>query len=280
VAETYGFANNLTRGAYQQMTWFELRTRVSDKWSATWSGFDAGSYCAYDESYVRYEADRYNVRAGRLRSSFGFSDWSELFYSGFNHKPLVREMNLVGKTRLDRDDTGAEVTVNSGPLQIQAAALDTTLTKAQVGPDAVNHASLTAQYAFGQLILGSEVMDQTDFSQKVYGANFRYTVPHWIFKGEYFEGVGPGSGSGSYVDATYRIPYRLRTEIVGRVEQVRVPGHEMDTQLTTIGIRHIFNKYFTANINYGWGKELEYSSYATSQGISGWTARLMFQVQF
>jgi hypothetical protein len=256
------------------------KSRISNSWSMKWSGFDAGSFAAYDESYVRYETDSASIRAGRMRTSFGFSDWSELFYTGINHKPLVREFSLVGRTKLDRDDSGAEVTSNIGPLQLQAAMLETTLTKAQVGPDEINHGTVTAQYGLRDLILGAELLSKTDFSQKIYGGNFRYTIPHWIIKGEYFQGVGPGDGSGSNILATYRIPYRLRTELVAEYEQIRAAGSGAATQLNTLGVRHIFNRYLTANINYGWGKELEYSSYASNLDVSGWSARVMFQVQF
>jgi len=58
-------------------------------------------------------------------------------------------MNLVGTTRLDRDDSGAEITGIIGPLQLQASMLDTSLIKAQVGPVRVDHGTLTAQYGPG-----------------------------------------------------------------------------------------------------------------------------------
>lgn len=280
VAETYWLANPNVKGAYEQLTWAEIKARISDHWSATWSGIDYGSIASYDESYVRYETETGSIRVGRLRTSFGFSDWSDYYYTGINHKPLVREVSLVGNTRLDRDDTGAEGTTNYGPLQLQGALIDTYPTRAQVGPDKLDHATGTAQYGLGHLILGVDAMAKTDFSQKLYGANFQYTVPHWLFKGETFEGIGPGSGSGSYVDATYRIPFLVRSELCARFDEVRVAGSDAQTQLQTIGFRYIFNKNLTANLNYGWGKELEYSAYTDNLGLGGWTARVMFQVQF
>ncbi len=281
VVETYWLANPKTKGAYDQAIWAEVRGRLNKNWSLTWSGFDAGSISGYDESYARYETDNASVRAGRLRTSFGFSDWSELLYTGISHRPLVREMNIVGgKTKLDRDDSGAEITTNIGPLQLQVAALDTSLTRAQVGPDTVDSATITAQYGLGELILGAEMLGRTDFSQKVYGGNFRYTIPHWMFKGEYFQAVGPKAASGGYVDATYRIPYKLRTELVARAEQVRYSNSDAPTQLMTIGVRHTFGRYITTNLNYSWGNELQYSSYATNLAVTGWSVRAMFQVQF
>jgi len=281
VVETYWLANPATKGAYDQLIWAEFHGRLNKNWSATWSGFDFGSISGYDESYVRYETDAASIRAGRLRTSFGFSDWSELLYTGISHRPLVREMAIVGgKTKLDRDDSGAEVTANFGPLQLQAAAIDTSLTRAQVGPDTVDSGTITAQYGLGSLILGAEVLGKTDFSQKVYGGNFRYTIPHWMFKGEYFQAAGPKAGSGGYVDVIYRIPYKLRTELVAREEQVRYVNSAAPTLLTTLGIRHSFGRYITANLNYAWGNELEYSGYAKNLAIAGWSARVMFQVQF
>lgn len=283
VAETYWFADNNVRGAYEQLTWAEIKARVDRHWSATWSGNDFGSISGFDESYVRYETDTGSLRAGRLRTSFGYSDWSELLYNGINHRPLVREAALVGKTRLDRDDSGAEASANFGPLQLQAAVIDTSLSRAQVGPDSLDHSTVTAQYCIGSIIFGAEGLSKTDFSEKIYGGSFRYTIPHWLFKGEYFEGVGPGNASGSYIDATYRIPFLVRSELCARFEELHTQaydGGQENTQLQTLGFRYIFNKNLQANLNYGWGQELEYSGYANNLGLAGWTARVMFQVQF
>lgn len=280
VVETYYRTNPQMRGDAQQLSWVELRGKITNDWSVTWSGYDSNGFAGYDEAYLRYEKDARSIRAGRMRTSFGYSDWSELLYSGFNHRPLVRELNLVGTTKLDRDDSGAEVTETFGPLQLQAAMVKTSLSKAQVGPDALDHGALTAQCGIGRLIVGAEVLSKTDFSEKVYGTSFRYTIPHWIFKGEYFEGVGPGNASGCYVDAIYRIPYHFRTELVGRAEQVRGTGSDSATQLATLGVRQILNRYLTVNVNYSWGNELDYSSYAKNAAVTGWTTQLMFQVQF
>jgi hypothetical protein len=280
VIETYWLADKNVAGATQQFTWAEIKARVTDNWSTTWSGSDFGSIGVYDETYVRYEKDFGSIRAGRMRTSFGYSDWSDLFYTGINHKPLVREANLVRRTRLDRDDSGAEASVNFGPLQVQVALIDIYPTRAQVGPGELDRATLTAQYGFGPLILGVEALEKTDFSQKVYGGSFTYTVPHWLFKGEYFEGVGPGGAHGSYVDATYRIPFLVRSELCGRYDELRAAGSTTQTQLETVGFRYIFSKNLNANINYGWGRELTYSGYANNLGLAGWTARMMFQVQF
>ena len=280
VLETYFLTHNGVGGAYDQRSWAELRARIDNHWSAVWSGYDFQSIGGYDETYARYEIDNGSIRAGRLRTSFGFSDWSELWYNGFNHLPLVREFNIVGKTHLDRDDSGAEVTANFGQLQIQAASIDTNLTKCQVGPDRVDHTTATAQYGFGRFIAGAEILAQNDGSEKVYGATARYTYPHWLVRAEYFEGVGPNGGEGGYADVTYRIPALTRTELVARYEQVRVAGSDSPAQLQTVGIRQILNRYIQVNLNYGWGKELEYSSYAQNLALDGWSARVMFQVQF
>jgi hypothetical protein len=263
------------------MSWAELRARLTKNWSAVWSGNDSlNANAGFDESYIRYETDKGSIRAGRLRTSFGFSDWSELFYTGFNHKPLVREMRIVGTSTLDRDDSGAEVTANFGALQVQASVLDIATGKQQFTPNRADHGTITGQYSIGNWTLGLVALDKNDGSEKVYGGNFRYTLPHWIFKGEAFEGVGPNSGTGAYIDATYRIPSLPRTQLVARYEQVRVAGSDAPTTLNTLGIRHVFNQYLTANLNYGWGKELDYSPYASNLGLDGWTARLLFQVHF
>jgi hypothetical protein len=280
VIETYWVANGHSRGSTQQLTWAELRGRVSKNWSFTLSGYDSSSDSSYDESFVRFENGPSSIRMGRLRTSFGFSDWSELFYTGFNRTPFVREMVLVGETVLDRDDAGAEVSTNIGPLQLQAALFDSYRKDNQIAPGEINHATVTAQYGVGSLILGAEALAETDLSEKVYGASIRYSIPHWIFKGEAFQGDGPASGSGSYFDASYRIPYHQRTELVARLEQVRSAASSTDSRFTTLGVRQVFNRYVTLNVNYTWTSDSGYSTYGSDSNVAGWSARAMFQVQF
>ena len=280
VVEGYFLADQEHRGAVNQLYWGETNVRFSSKWKITGSYLLTPKSHSFDEAYVAYEDGPNSVRVGRIRTEFGFSDWSELFYNGFNHIPLVRVVPLVDHLALTRDDAGAEATAKIGPLQLQASAIDAGVGSDQLSPQKISYSTVRLQSSLGGLILGADYLTKLSGDAKIYGLDARFTVPHWIFRGEAFHGDGPNSNGGYYIDAVYRIPSLSRTEIVGRIEGVANAPSTPQTILHTVGARQIINRYFSVNVNYGWGSGITDGSYAYSLGLAGWTGRLMFQVQF
>jgi hypothetical protein len=279
VIETYFSANQEHRGFVQQFTWSELDLRVSDHWKATASYLLSPSNKSFDEAYIQYQEGPNSIRAGRIRTEFGFSDWSELFYNGFNHLPLVRVVPLAGNLSLTRDDAGAEGTAKIGRLQLQVSAIDPAVGRDQLSPDSISYSTARLQGALERLLVGVDYLSKLAGGTEIYGIDARYTVPHWLFRGEAFKGSETNSGSGYYIDAVYRIPSLTRTELVGRIEEASSDSSPQETHLRTLGVRQIINRFFTFNLNYGWGSGIDEGSYAYSQGLAGWTARAMFQLQ-
>lgn len=92
-------------------------------------------------------------------------------------------------------------------------------------------------------------------------------------------GFGPGKiGTGYWWDASFR-PFHLeKTQVVMRDEQVKTLTG-LHYHLETVGVKQVFCRYFSANLNYGWGSGDE-RIIAFSYGAKGWSLRTMFQVTF
>src|SRR5208283_4783241 len=114
--ETYFSANNVHRGLFNYLSWGETNVRFNNQIKATLSGLTAGGHNSYDEACVAFEKDDEMLRVGRIKTAFGFSAWSDEFYNGFNHIPLVRTAPLANNLALTRDDAGAEATFGGPAL--------------------------------------------------------------------------------------------------------------------------------------------------------------------
>ena len=279
VIETYPLSQQGVRGIRHYMTWGELHAKVDGDTSLVGSFQVWPTWTALDESYVDVEHGPVEIRVGRIRTSFGFSDWSEMMYGSLNHIALVRESRLVGSIRLDRDDSGAEATIFRGPIQVQAAGIDTDLTHYQVLPDRVHTGTLRVQGSFGNLILAGDALDQFQGSQTILGLDARWTLPHLIAKMEAYQGNGTNAASGFFAEATYRLPTITRTQLTFSAEKVRQSGGSDVSELQTFGVRQILSADLAVNLNYGWGKELDYYRGYSVGALAGWSLRAMYQVR-
>jgi hypothetical protein len=261
------------------MSWGEIHARVNPNFKGTLSYTQFPTRKMLDEACLAFENGPVMVRAGRFRTAFGFSNWSELFYTGINHAPLIRSQPLAPGLRLLRDDTGVEVT-EAGPwVQIQAALVDTSPSQFELSPTQLRAASLRVQSAFGPLILGLDALPSLRGDSSVYGLDARWTSPRFLVRAEYMRGVGDGAtASGYYADVAYRIPRVQRTQFVVRTELLdRSVGGEY--RLHTVGLRYIYSPNFTIAGNYGWGDGSAPLSVSKS-GSLGWSLRTLFQVHF
>jgi hypothetical protein len=278
--ETYEQADPYHRGVRQYLTWGELHARISREFELVGSLHVWPTFTSLDETYLGVDERNSSWRVGRIRTAFGFSDWSDLWYSGVNHIPLVRTCPLVDSLKLNRQDSGIEGTTWVGPLQIQGAGIDTKLDNYQVTPSSLNFGSLRLQYSLGNAMLGIDYLSKLENTEKIYGFDTRLTVPHWILKAEAYHGDGSNSASGYYFDATYRIPSLTRTQLIACSEGVWMSSEDDPMLLQTFGIRQVFSKNFTLSVNYGWGSNLNYGEASDDDYLAGWNARGMFQVQF
>lgn len=277
--ETYFLDGSAHSGFSHYLSWGELNARLNTSLKLTLSGLRTPSSQRIDEACARLDSGNASVRVGRIRTAFGIDDWSELFYNGINHLPIVGVVPVVDSLSLIRDDAGLEVTVGGPELQVQAAAVDTNLSAGQVVPKQANHAIVRLQTTAGPAIIGIDAarsfMDQT----AVYGMDLRLTFPRLLVLGEIMAGSGDDEQSwGYYVDGSYRIPTMARTQACLRTEGFAYEGAQ-PVHLETIGLRQVFSANFSLNINYGWGSASSLN-YIAGGGFSGWSARAMFQLHF
>lgn len=280
VLETYFRMNRLTPGAIHQMTWGEFNYRPVSNLKLTYSFTVMPEDHTLDETCAAWDGPNVLVRAGRIRTSFGFSDWSDLRYTGFNHVPLIRSQRISDATSLNRDDSGVEVTTNVGTVQIQAAALDTSIAIEQITPDNIDTGMLRLQAPVGPFIVGLDSLRSLRHEQGVYGFDLRYTTPHLTSRAEYFSGNGKTSAQGYYADIQYRLPGLPRTQLVGMTEWFDKKTSDKRTMLHTVGLRQVVTPNFTLNVNYGWGGGLDNVASIRMQGLDNWSARALFQIQF
>jgi hypothetical protein len=284
--ESYFSSNRLHHGLFHYLSWGQTNVRFTNNLKVTVSGLTAGGHNSYDEACISIEEDNRILRLGRIKTAFGFSNWSEVFYNGFNHIPIMRLTPLANGLILTRDDAGAELTFGTPNLQAQAAVIDTSLSPAQFAPKRADHASVRLQTNQGDFIVAADVLKSLLGSTDVYGLDARWSVPRLLVRAEVMAGRGSIQSSwGYYVDAAYRIPKLTRTQAVVRIEGVTY-GHNSQTytetaatQLNTVGVRQIVSPNLAVNLNYGWGSGAD-NSYVTGNGLKGWTLRMMYQLHF
>jgi len=278
-AETY-FSSDITlHGFVHAFSWVEVNDRFTPRLKGTFSLTEGRTRRTLDEVCVSYEAGDWLVRGGRIRTAFGFSNWSELFYNGFNHLPFLRTLRLADGVSLTRDDAGIEVTTGGPEMQVQAALIDNELSTFQVGPEKLRHGTLRLQRQQGPVILGLDALQGFEANGDIYGVDLRWTTPRVIFRAEYMRGVGHGNTtSGYYADVSYRIPHLPRTQAVARTEWTDL-GSPGTFELNTLGLRQFVTPNLSANVNYGWdsGKT---PSFVANSGSIGWSIRGLFQVFF
>lgn len=280
VLETYFYSTRLDRGASHRLTWGEFYYRARPDLKLTYSfGLFPGGHVT-DEAVAAYDRDGLLVRAGRMRTTFGFNDWSDLFYNGFNSIPLVRAAPLSDGLVLTRQDSGVEATVSIGDAQLEVAAVDASLRRDQIAPDNVDAGIVRLQMPAGALIVGLDALRRLRHDGGIYGVDVRYTLPRLVGRLEYFVGDGAGSGQGGYADVQARLPGLPRTQLVARADYLKPAGGAASIIKYTVGLRQIFWNYLQVNVNYAWGHNLLFAPSAPAAGTDNFSARAMFQVRF
>jgi|GEM_PF-1842268 len=284
--ETYYQSTSRTRGLQNYLSWLEVNANLASNLRTTVSYITSSFGNAYDEAFVAYDQGPNSVQVGRFRTAFGFGDWSDAFYNGFNHLPLMRTNPLANRLALERDDTGAEITIGSDKWQVQAAAVDTRPGTDQFAPTKVRASTLRIQHPEGNFILGFDYLQGVSDHEGVAGVDLRWSAPHLLVRGEAMRGFTGGKlGTGFYGDVTYRLPGYERTQLVGRVENYS-NDRQGEFWVETVGLRQVLLANLTVNLNYGTatssGQKTPYGSFLPiyQSGVEGWSLRAMLQIHF
>ena len=258
IQEAYFDGGSGVHGLHQTATWTELHVTASPSWSGVFSDFHYGNDGMLDEDYVQYDGKSYALRAGRMRSAFGFGAWSDLWYNPVFSEPIARFMPLASGVDLSNFNSGLEARAWRGNVQAEFAVLNAAPGEEQVLPGKMDFDRARVQLTQGKLILGLNVLAQdarfSGDSARAFGVDYRLTAPRLVLRGEAVEGLGNGvNGKGYYADATYRAPKFFRTELGGRIEGYRADAGLNDSTLYTLGARQILTPNLALTLDYSWG---------------------------
>jgi hypothetical protein len=276
--ETFWVARSGEAGARHRLSWAEFHWRFHPRMMATASYTDMSVRRMLDEICLRFDGDREMVRVGRLRTAFGFSDWTELYYNGFNNLPLVRSTPIMDGIRLARNDSGVELTHFAGSFQVQAALVDAPLSEYQILPERPRYGMVRLQWDLTPVIAGLNLMAGLDSKRRITGLDLRWTAPRVQVRGETFLGSGEArDASGYYVDAAYRIPRFSRTQAVARTE-----GFSRQAQTFrqhTLGLRQLIGATIGLNLNYAWSEGVDPGRVGVVP-TPGWSLQGMYRITF
>lgn len=278
VLETYFLASEDARGFAHALSWGEMRVRFNPQFKATFSYTQMPTRKTYDEVCLTFEAGPQIVRVGRFRTAFGYSDWSELFYNGFNHRPLVRTLPIVDGLRLNRDDSGVEVTFGGPKVQVQAAVIDPEVTAYQLGPTRLRAGSVRVQGEVGEALVALNALSYFGDDRLVYGVDARWATPRLQVRFEGFAGAGGTFNAAGYnLDGAYRLPGLTRTQLVARTESMELRTGAI--QVHTFGVRHLVSERIGLNLNYGWIEGRNPGNLAT-RAPERWSLQATYRVSF
>lgn len=277
--ENYYIARTGQHGAQHRITWMQIQADVGSRLQLVATNSQTRTSNFLDETYAEYDGSQASVKAGVMRSAFGFSDWGEQWYTGINDPPMIRSQYVADGLNLYRLDTGVQVSGGNPDIQYQAGLVDIHRSSRQFFPDKMDHGILRLQTAKGPFILGASFLQQVDGSdperQKLYGIDLRWTAPQVQFRLEADQADSvDGSTRGFYADVFYRPPKSTKTRLVARSEAYR--AYDSGTALHyALGIRQVLNENFTVSLNYGFGNDV-----SPAPSLSGWSIRLMSSIHF
>jgi len=258
-----------------------------------------------DELYAEIDRGRDIFKLGRFRSDFGFSTWSDLYYTPFVGLPMIRgyDRDIVPGISLDREDRGAEWESYIGPIQWQLAFVDSSDEDWQIGPNIWDTGVGRVQVSAGPVLVGlngfAKPSDQNGPSEQIVGLDLRWTGNRTEFRGEVDQGVGHQGATGYYADFLYRPPHLARTQVGVRYQGIHsitsydtgaygaevLPGgwgpgwapapHYSTAQVLTFAARQFLGPHFTLSVNYGTG-----TNSPQSVGLLGWSAQLLASYRF
>jgi len=268
-------------GVIERYTWTTINYQISPKWLAV-GGFNANRRNgSFDENYLEYD-NGFRFRIGRISPNFGFSTWTDLYYTPFISMPMFRATSYDGRFGLFRYGSGMDVQFGGPQYQAVIGAFDTTLNDQQLEPHRLGHVFGRVETPIGNLILGLNAAIQAkndgEGQRNWYLADVRWTVPRIQFLGEsYYGEANQTKFKGVTGSVIFRPPHLSRTQLALRADEFNMStnGVNRHRRLYTGAIRQIISPMLTASLNYAWGDPDE-----ILDRNRGWSFQLMATVRF
>ncbi|HMS56084.1 MAG TPA: hypothetical protein PKA27_11855 [Fimbriimonadaceae bacterium] len=282
IAENFMWTRPGREGAINRISWLYGEAQLNRNVKLVGSYIDLPTPTKVrrilDEGFVEVAKDSWVGRAGRIRTRFGFNDWSELFYTPIIQFAIIRSNPITPQLGLLRFDTGVDVQGGSPELQVQAGVVDVANDGWELAPQNADHVALRLQSEQGQAIIGISTLTKvrgTGTRNGMIGLDVRWSKPEWMARFEAVKGYSRGAnGHGAYLDVFYRPQRWFRTQFGVRGEFYESLAG-VESSLLTLGVRQILSKEFTLSVNYGHG-----SRTGAAAGMRGWTVQLMTALRF
>jgi len=280
IIENFYRATPASHGPVHRLSWVELKTDLNAKVGLVGTLLVFPNREVLDETYFRLTLRDVEVRAGRLRSAFGHSGWSEAFYTPVINTPMARSAQMLPGVAILRFDTGIDIRGGGPQLQYQAGLIDVSNATWQIAPDRPEYGVIRLQTQQGDVILGlnalNKVSGQGANDSQIYGVDFRWTKERVEVRAELVQGKSSGPVSkGYYVDLFYRPPNIPKMKLALRAETLDSLVSGETVKLYTVGVMHSLTQNFRLFVNYGWG-----SSAAPAGSMRGWSTQLMTAARF
>lgn len=278
--ENYYLATGGANGAQHRMTWMQIVADVNPRWRLVATNAQRINANSLDETYAEYNEKTTTIRAGVMRSAFGFSDWADLWYSGIINFPMVKGGYGSSDFRFIRLDSGLQVTGGTPDLQYQLGLVDSNRKARQLLPEHMDRGVARLQTSKGPFIIGfngfKQVVGVDADKVGAYGVDLRWTAPNVQVRAELDKiDSDDASGWGYYTDVFVRPGKSTTTRLLGRIESYKAPYKDGIATLYTAGLRQVLSPNFTLSVNYAFGNHV-----LPAPGMFGWNAQLMTSIHF
>lgn len=275
---TYSDNSHLRFG--QHARYLHLRGQVSPAVGFAAGMLEHSGIQQFDENYLEVHRGNLRWRIGRFRAAYGHSDWSECYYTGFARTPLLRDALLGASLRLNRLDTGMDVSGGTGPAQYQVGWIDARSGSYDVLSLRPDHLVARVQLYQDNLIVGLSALLEPGASSakgtRLFGLDWRWSIPYMQIRGEFVKGnTSTGRAQGYYLDLFYHPPGLERTTFLARAEAITSPVHDVGTgELYTVGVKQVISPLLTLSLTHGWG------SGESARGARGWVLQMITFTRF
>lgn len=295
--EQYLESDPTHRGIQGTLTYLRIDADLDHGVSLVGSYAQAPGYPWLDEAYAKLERGPDIFKLGRIRSDFGFSTWSDLYYTPMIGLPMIRSprVQIVPGISLYREDRGVEWESYRGPVQWQLEGVDSSDNDWSIAPSRLDTGIARLQLSAGPVLIGlngfAKASDDYGPDQQIAALDLLWTCGRAEFRGEVDQGIGHQGATGYYADLFYRPPGLSRTQVGARYQGVRSlvnvlewsPDYEYSWpaktyrsgQVTTLAVRQFIGPNLTASVNYGTGTNIPQAA-----GLLGWSAQMMISVRF
>ena len=231
-----------------------------DRLSATMSWFDY-PYCTLQqlhETFLKYEMNGASIRFGRIMPQIGQSSWDDQWYSGIVQLPYIEHSTFDTYFDLMKSTNGVDFTFPISNHTVSLTALSVSDEKNKWIPQDINRAAFRIEGFQNSLTFGFGAMGDIHSGGRdvnLFEIDGRYTVPHWIFRGEWLTFKRSGDNySGFFVDCYHRPAHWSDVTLVGRYQQLRTsfPG-SLYREGITLGVKVRLPYEFSLAINFSFG---------------------------